>query len=202
MGSIAHAQMLCRIGILTQQECDSIIAGLEDIERDIENGSFTWSSASRTFTMNIEAELTRRIGEAGKKLHTARSRNDQVATDMRLYLRDAVDSLTREIHQLQSTLLDIAEREADTLMPGLTHLQVAQPVTFGHHLMAWFEMLQRGTVNVLMKPGGASISCRWAPPRWRAHLFLLIETQPSAALGFDAASEKLSGRGVGPGFCC
>ena len=142
-GSIAHARMLTHAGILTAQECDSIVNGLLSIEQDIRNGAFKWSPELEDVHMNIEAELTKRIGEAGKKLHTGRSRNDQVATDMRLFLRDAVDELIQLLHDLQATLLDIADREADTLMPGLTHLQVAQPVTLGHHMMAWFEMLAR-----------------------------------------------------------
>ena len=142
-GSIAHARMLAKVGILTGQERDSIVAGLKDIESGIESGSFTWSTELEDVHMNIEAELTRRIGEAGKKLHTGRSRNDQVATDMRLYLRDAVDELDRLLADLLGTVLDIAEREAETPMPGLTHLQVAQPVTFGHHMMAWCHMLER-----------------------------------------------------------
>ncbi len=142
-GSIAHARMLTETGILTQQECDLITNGLESIKTDIEAGNFDWSVALEDVHMNIEANLTKRIGDAGKKLHTGRSRNDQVATDIRLYMRDAIDAILDELLRLKMALLDLAEREADTIMPGFTHLQVAQPITFGHHMMAWFEMLKR-----------------------------------------------------------
>ncbi len=142
-GSIAHARMLARQGILSNQERDDIIRGLEQIRSRIDNGEFNWSVALEDVHMNIESALTEAIGYAGKKLHTGRSRNDQVATDIRLWLRDEVDELIRAIRGLQIALLDKAEQEADTILPGFTHLQTAQPITFGHHLMAWFEMLER-----------------------------------------------------------
>lgn len=142
-GSIAHATMLSEVGVLTADEKQQIIDGLEEIRQEIRNGEFKWSVALEDVHMNIEARLTDKIGITGKKLHTGRSRNDQVATDIRLYLRDAIDAILSEVARLQSGLLDVAEREADTIMPGFTHLQTAQPVTFGHHLMAWFEMLTR-----------------------------------------------------------
>jgi argininosuccinate lyase len=142
-GSIAHATMLARQGILTEEERDSIIAGLETIRDRIASGDFPWSVELEDVHMNIEAELTRQIGSAGKKLHTGRSRNDQVATDIRLWLRDEVDIIIDGIRRLQQALLTLAEQEADTILPGFTHLQTAQPVTFGHHMMAWFEMLER-----------------------------------------------------------
>jgi argininosuccinate lyase len=142
-GSIAHATMLCKIGILTEQERDDIIGGLTQIGQEIRDGKFTWSIKQEDVHMNIEARLTDMIGIAGKKLHTGRSRNDQVATDIRLYLRSEINSISAELKRLQTAILDLAEKEADTIMPGFTHLQVAQPVTFGHHLMAWFEMLSR-----------------------------------------------------------
>lgn len=142
-GSIAHATMLQKAGILNEQEVQDIIAGLEGIRTDIVAGNFNWSVTLEDVHMNIEAELTNRIGLTGKKLHTGRSRNDQVATDIRLYVRDEIDSIAKELHRLQVGLLDLAEGEADTIMPGFTHLQVAQPITFGHHMMAWFEMLER-----------------------------------------------------------
>jgi len=142
-GSIVHARMLSQAGILSTDEADQIINGLQEIAADIEAGNFEWSVALEDVHMNIEAELTRRIGVTGKKLHTGRSRNDQVATDIRLYVRDESDSIAVMITQLQQALLNLAEQEADTVMPGFTHLQAAQPVTFGHHLMAWYEMLQR-----------------------------------------------------------
>ncbi len=142
-GSIAHAKMLAHIGILSEEEKESIIEGLEKIRAEIEEDRFDWSVSREDVHMNIEARLTELIGDAGKKLHTGRSRNDQVATDIRLYLRDEIDAINAEIRRLQHGLLDLAEREAATIMPGFTHLQVAQPVTFGHHMLAWFEMLDR-----------------------------------------------------------
>jgi argininosuccinate lyase len=142
-GSIAHATMLAKAGILTDLECEQIVKGLEDIKLDIESGNFAWSVKLEDVHMNIESRLTDRIGPAGKKLHTGRSRNDQVATDIRLYVRDEIDAICQLIRQLQHGILGLAEQEAGTIMPGFTHLQTAQPVTFGHHLMAWFEMLQR-----------------------------------------------------------
>src|SRR5690554_6204224 len=142
-GSIAHATMLAKVGVLSEQERDQIQQGLEEIRTEIEAGNFTWSVALEDVHMNIEAALTQKIGITGKKLHTGRSRNDQVATDIRLYLRDEIDLIAAELKRLQVGLLDLAEREADTIMPGFTHLQTAQPVTFGHHLLAWYEMLTR-----------------------------------------------------------
>ena len=142
-GSIAHAKMLHKIGILTDHELDKILSGLEEILFDISSGNFNWSVALEDVHMNIEARLTGAIGDAGKKLHTGRSRNDQVATDIRLYLREEIGHICNELRRLQTGLLNLAEQEYDTIMPGFTHLQVAQPITFGHHLMAWFEMLKR-----------------------------------------------------------
>ena len=142
-GSIAHARMLARSGILNEQERDAIVGGLERIRERIEAGAFDWSIALEDVHMNIESALTAEIGYAGKKLHTGRSRNDQVATDIRLWLRDEIEALRQSILKLQHALLDIALREAATIMPGFTHLQTAQPITFGHHMMAWFEMLDR-----------------------------------------------------------
>ncbi len=142
-GSIAHATMLTACGILTEQERDAIIDGLTQIGQEIINGEFVWSIKQEDVHMNIEARLTDLIGIAGKKLHTGRSRNDQVATDIRLYLRSEIRHILAQLTRLQTAILDLAEQHADTIMPGFTHLQVAQPITFGHHLMAWFEMLSR-----------------------------------------------------------
>jgi argininosuccinate lyase len=142
-GSIAHATMLCKVDVLTTTERDQIIDGLQQIESEIDNDQFEWSIAQEDVHMNIESRLIKLIGEVGKKLHTGRSRNDQVATDVRLYLRDMIVPIRSELQRLRSTLLDVAEREFDTIMPGFTHLQTAQPVTFGHHMLAWFEMLTR-----------------------------------------------------------
>ena len=142
-GSIAHATMLAEVGVLSDSERDAIIEGLTAIQGEIERGEFQWSVALEDVHMNIEALLTDRIGITGKKLHTGRSRNDQVATDIRLWLRDHIDLIDGEFSRLMQGLLGLAEREAATIMPGFTHLQTAQPVTFGHHLLAWFEMLRR-----------------------------------------------------------
>ena len=143
LGSQAHARMLQEVGVLTEADAAAIVDGLDAIGADIEAGRFEWKTELEDVHMNIESELTRRIGEAGKRLHTGRSRNDQVATDVRLYLRDAIDALVAVIDTLSGALLDLAEREAESVMPGFTHLQVAQPVTFGHHMMAYVEMFGR-----------------------------------------------------------
>ena len=143
VGSIAHARMLSKVGVISESEFNEIRDGLKKILSQIEAGEFEWSDELEDVHMNIEKRLTDDIGEAGKKLHSGRSRNDQVATDLRLYTRDAVDRIIDEIKGIQLTLLDFAEAEAETIMPGYTHLQIAQPIVFGHHLMAWFEMLDR-----------------------------------------------------------
>lgn len=142
-GSIAHATMLTHIGVLSEDERQKIQTGLTEILEKIENGTFEWSIELEDVHMNVEAALTSQIGITGKKLHTGRSRNDQVATDIRLWLRDEIDAINSELIRLQRGILDLADREAETIMPGFTHLQTAQPVTFGHHLMAWYEMLVR-----------------------------------------------------------
>lgn len=142
-GSIAHARALKKAGYLTESEFASIEAGLRAIGEEIAAGKFTFSSDLEDIHMNIEAELTRRIGEAGAKLHTARSRNDQVATDLRLYLRDEITSLQTGVRAMQSALLGLAEANRDLMIPGYTHLQRAQPVPVAHHLLAYVEMLER-----------------------------------------------------------
>jgi argininosuccinate lyase len=142
-GSKAHARMLGRQGVLGEAEVEAILGGLDAIDGEIDAGEFPYSVALEDIHMNIEARLTERIGEAGKRLHTGRSRNDQIATDLRLYVRDEIDALLRELHRFQQALVEAAEREADTVMPGFTHLQAAQPVTLGHHLLAYFEMADR-----------------------------------------------------------
>ena len=143
LGSQAHALGLARAGVLNDEERDRIVEGLSAVQRRIEEGQVEWNPALEDVHMNIEAMLVEEIGEVGKKLHTGRSRNDQVATDLRLYARDALARLDRLVHRLQTVLVDRAETEAGTIMPGFTHLQSAQPVTLGHHLLAWYEMLQR-----------------------------------------------------------
>ena len=142
-GSLAHAAMLTRAGVLSEADLHAIEAGMAEILHDIQAGRFEWSVDLEDVHMNVEKRLTDKIGDAGKRLHTGRSRNDQVATDIRLYLRDAIDHIVTLIAALQTSLLDLAEQHADTVMPGFTHLQVAQPVTFGHHMLAYVEMLGR-----------------------------------------------------------
>ena len=148
-GSIAHANMLASVGILTDDERKSIVGGLGQIQQEIADGEFVWSVSREDVHMNIESRLVEIIGDTGKKLHTGRSRNDQVATDMRLYLRDAIDQLLEQEQQLLNAILDKAAEHTDTIMPGFTHLQAAQPITFGHHLLCWFEMLKRDRDRLL-----------------------------------------------------
>jgi argininosuccinate lyase len=188
-GSIAHAKMLTKVGVLTPGERDDILRGLEEIRIEIERGDFVWSIELEDVHMNIEAALTKKIGVTGKKLHTGRSRNDQVATDIRLYLRDEIDVIGEEITRLQEGLAELAEREADTIMPGFTHLQTAQPVTLGHHLMAWFEMLSRDftrlqdcRIRMNQLPLGAAALAGTTYPIDRAYTTEL--------LGFDAPTEN------------
>ena len=196
-GSIAHARMLAHVGVLTREESDAIVRGLEGIEAEIEAGQFVWRAELEDVHMNVEARLTQRIGEVGKKLHTARSRNDQVATDLRLYLRDGIDAVLGALHELKLTILNVAEREAETLMPGFTHMQVAQPVTFGHHLLAWFEMLirdgarlrdARKRVNVL--PLGAAALAGTSYPIDRAYTAKLLGFDAVAENSLDAVSDR------------
>lgn len=197
MGSVAHARMLTHVGVLTVDECQMIVNGLQEIERDIERSAFEWRVSLEDVHMNIEARLTERIGIAGKKLHTGRSRNDQVATDIRLYLRDEIDAITVELTRLQNALLDLAGREADTLMPGFTHLQVAQPVTFGHHMMAWFEMLARDAARfadcrkrVNIMPLGAAALAGTSYPIDRAYTAQLLGFDAPAENSLDAVSDR------------
>ena len=196
-GSRAHARMLAHVGVLGNDERDAILDGLDRIERQIEAGEFEWSVSLEDVHMNIEARLTALIGEAGKKLHTGRSRNDQVATDLRLYLRDQIDAVCAELRRLQTGLLDLAEREADTIMPGFTHLQVAMPVTFGHHMLAWFENLQRdrdrftdsrARVNVM--PLGAAALAGTSFPIDRHYTAKLLGFDAPAENSLDAVSDR------------
>ena len=142
-GSIAHATMLSEVDVLTTSDLKEILDGLKQIKSEITSGKFNWSTDLEDVHMNIESRLTEICGEPGKKLHTGRSRNDQVATDIRLYLRDHVLLIGQELDKLLNALLDLAEQEVNTIMPGFTHLQAAQPITFGHHLLAYFEMFKR-----------------------------------------------------------
>jgi argininosuccinate lyase len=142
-GSLAHARMLAATGILPRRDLGAIERGLRRVRREIESGQFEWSVDAEDVHLNIERRLTALAGDAGKRLHTARSRNDQVATDLRLWLRDEIDQIVKRIVALERALLEQARRHAGLVMPGFTHLQVAQPVTFGHHLLAYVEMLER-----------------------------------------------------------
>jgi len=195
--SRAHAQMLGKVGVLTDEDVANILQGLDDISQEISNGEFPWSVELEDVHMNIEARLTDRIGDAGKRLHTGRSRNDQVATDIRLYLRDAIDALIAEAHRLQHGMLDLAERHVDVIMPGFTHLQTAQPVTFGHHVMAWFEMITRDIdrlhdcnkrVNVM--PLGAAALAGTTYPIDREYSRELLDFASVAQNSLDAVSDR------------
>ena len=142
-GSIAHATMLSEIDVLSSSELNEILKGLTKIKDEIVNDQFNWSIDLEDVHMNIESRLIEICGESGKKIHTGRSRNDQVATDIRLYLRDQVLLINNELERLLTALLDLADQEKETIMPGFTHLQAAQPISFGHHLLAYFEMFKR-----------------------------------------------------------
>ncbi len=147
--SLAHAGMLASVGVISAEDLAHIEQGLTQILAEIESGRFDWQLALEDVHLNVEARLTELVGEAGKRLHTARSRNDQVATDLRLYLREEVDRLVAGVHRLQQALVGLAAAHTDTVMPGFTHLQVAQPVVFGHHLLAYVEMLERDRERLL-----------------------------------------------------
>ena len=196
-GSIAHARMLARAGILSGQEQEAIVNGLEKIQSRIESGNFDWSVELEDVHMNIESALTDEIGYAGKKLHTGRSRNDQVATDIRLWLRDEIAEIRAGVLKLQLALLDIALREAETIMPGFTHLQTAQPITFGHHMMAWFEMLERdrerladcsSRVNVM--PLGAAALAGTTYPIDRHYSAQLLGFERPSENSLDSVSDR------------
>ena len=142
-GSLAHAEMLCHQGIITQQDHAAIVAGMQTISTEIESGAFVWKLDLEDVHLNIEARLTQIAGDAGKRLHTGRSRNDQVATDVRLWLRGEIDLIAGLLVTLQRALVDLADKNVDVILPGFTHLQVAQPVSFGHHMLAYVEMFSR-----------------------------------------------------------
>jgi argininosuccinate lyase len=183
-GSLAHARMLRAVDVISPQDLADIERGLAQIRADIEAGRFAWSLDLEDVHLNIEKRLTDLVGDAWKRLHTGRSRNDQVATDVRLYLRAAIDDILALIRDLQRALVDLAAEHADTVMPGFTHLQVAQPVTFGHHLMAYYEMLTRDAqrltdarVRVNRLPLGAAALAGTSYP--------IDREQVARALGFD-----------------
>ena len=188
-GSIAHARMLNAVGVISAQDVADIERGMATIREEIASGKFEWSVDLEDVHLNIEKRLTTLVGDAGKRLHTGRSRNDQIATDVRLYVRDAIDSIVDGVKGVQRALVDQAEAHASTIMPGFTHLQVAQPITFGHHLLAYFEMLERDVerlrdcrsrVNRL--PLGSAALAGTGYPIDRAMV--------AKALGFDAVSRN------------
>jgi argininosuccinate lyase len=188
-GSLAHARMLAKQGIIPAGDLSAIEDGMATILAEIERNEFVWSLDDEDVHLNIEKRLTALIGDAGKRLHTGRSRNDQVATDIRLWLRDQIDDIVGLIGDFQTALLDLAEKHADTPMPGFTHLQVAQPVTFGHHLMAYVEMSQRDKERLLdarkrvnRMPLGAAALAGTSYPIDRPFV--------AAELGFDGVCEN------------
>ncbi|KZX56991.1 argininosuccinate lyase [Halioglobus sp. HI00S01] len=188
-GSRAHASMLASAGVLSAEELQQIQDGLDQVAAEIEAGEFQWSIELEDVHMNIEARLTELIGITGKKLHTGRSRNDQVATDIRLYLRGAIDRIAEELTRLQRGTIGLAADNTATIMPGFTHLQTAQPVSFGHHLLAWNEMLERDYGRLMdcrarmnQSPLGAAALAGTTYPIDRA--------QTAASLGFDKPTEN------------
>jgi argininosuccinate lyase len=196
-GSLAHAQMLAEVGLLSDTDLANIRLGMERISAEIVAGKFKWSIDLEDVHMNIERRLTDLAGDAGKRLHTARSRNDQVATDVRLFLRDAIDRILDRILQFQLALLDLAEDHAATVMPGFTHLQVAQPVTFGHHLMAYFEMLQRDAARladcrrrVNRLPLGSAALAGTSFPIQRERVAELLDFDGVCENSLDAVSDR------------
>ena len=188
-GSAAHARMLARVGIITPPEAEAIVNGLRDILEDIEAGRAEFSISAEDIHMNVEQMLIERVGEVGKKLHTARSRNDQVALDVRMYLRDEIDATVNLLGELTGTLLDLAEQHTGTVMPGYTHLQRAQPVTLAHHLLAYCQMFGRDMerlrdcrkrVNVMPLGAGALAGTT----------FPLDRDFVARELGFDGVTEN------------
>lgn len=196
-GSIAHSKMLAKIGVISDAEAKSIEDGLIDIQAQIDAGSFEWSTTLEDVHMNIEARLTDAIGEAGKKLHTGRSRNDQVATDIRLYMRQASDDIIALVQSLQNNLLESASNEVQTILPGFTHLQVAQPISLAHHLLAWNEMLERDVerlqdcrkrINVM--PLGAAALAGTSFPLDRDMTCDLLEFDRPSRNSLDSVSDR------------
>jgi argininosuccinate lyase len=195
--SLAHARMLCAARILTRRDLKAIERGLSRIAGEIEAGRFRWSLDAEDVHLNIERRLIDVAGDAGKRLHTARSRNDQVATDLRLWLRDAIDEIVGLIRQVQRALLDQAERHASTVMPGFTHMQVAQPVTFGHHLLAYFEMFERDRARLAdcrkranRLPLGAAALAGTSFPIDRARVARELGFEGLAENSLDAVSDR------------
>ncbi len=183
-GSKAHAAMLARQGIIGADDADKIISGLDRIAQEIADGAFTFKTELEDIHMNVEARLAELIGEPAGRLHTARSRNDQVATDFRLWVRDALDRLDDGLKDLQSALIDLADAHAGTVIPGFTHLQTAQPVTFGHHLLAYVEMIGRDRSRA--RDARARLNeCPLGSAALAGTSFPIDRHATAAALGFD-----------------
>ncbi|GGX30327.1 argininosuccinate lyase [Undibacterium squillarum] len=203
-GSLAHAEMLCAQGIITTQDHADIQRGMAQILDEIRNGQFTWLLDLEDVHLNIEKRLTELVGDAGKRLHTGRSRNDQVATDIRLYLRGAIDNIVGLLKDLRAALINLAEQNTDTILPGFTHMQVAQPITFGHHMLAYVEMFSRDTERLLdcrkrvnrLPLGAAALA---------GTTFPIDRERVAATLGFDAVCynslDAVSDRDFAIEFC-
>ena len=203
-GSLAHAWMLAQVGVLSAQDLQAIENGLEIVRGEIERGAFAWRRDLEDVHLNIEARLTELIGPAGKRLHTGRSRNDQVATDLRLYLRGQIDLVLAQLRQLQGALVDLAGAHVDTIMPGFTHLQVAQPVVFGHHLLAYVEMLERDVER--LRQARSRVNCLPLGAAALAGTTYPIDRQAVARrLGFETISrnsiDAVSDRDFAIEFC-
>jgi argininosuccinate lyase len=186
-GSKAHAAMLAAQGIITGEDNEKIQAGLDQIAAEIEAGTFVFSQELEDIHLNIEARLTERIGEAGKRLHTARSRNDQVATDFKAWVRGALMDTSARVEGLQMALLDCAEKHVDWVMPGFTHLQTAQPITLGHHLLAYFEMFDRDDARILSTAVVRSGDCPLGAAALAGTSFPIDRDATAKALGFHGA---------------
>src|SRR5690606_1991571 len=188
-GSLAHADMLQAQGLISAEDLAAIQKGMAQITQEIESGAFEWKLDLEDVHLNIEARLTQLVGDAGKRLHTGRSRNDQVATDVRLWLRGEIDEIGVLLTELQKALVDVAEQNADVILPGFTHLQVAQPVAFGHHLLAYVEMFARDAERLLdvrkrvnrLPLGSAALAGTSYP---------LDRERVARTLGFEAVSQN------------
>lgn len=196
-GSLAHAAMLAKVGVITEKDLEDIRRGMAQIREEIQSGKFEWQLELEDVHLNVEARLTALIGDAGKRLHTGRSRNDQVATDIRLYLRSEIDVIVERLEHLQDVLVHQAERGADVIMPGFTHLQVAQPVTFGHHMLAYVEMFERDRERLLdlrrrvnRSPLGAAALAGTTYPIDREYSAKLLGFEAVAQNSLDAVSDR------------
>ena len=196
-GSIAHATMMNKCGVLHDEDLADIKRGMKQIIEEIQSGKFEWKLELEDVHLNVEARLTQLVGDAGKRLHTGRSRNDQVATDMRLYMREEIDTITDLVGQLQEVLVHLAAKETDTIMPGFTHMQVAQPVTLGHHLLAYVEMFERDRTRLIdlrrrvnQSPLGAAALAGTTYPIDRNYSAELLGFEAVMQNSLDAVSDR------------